>query len=169
MATDKTGKKNSAKRSKGGAARAPRTRDLRIIWGGARNAGMDEETLRDLVEDITGQRSISVLNATQRGQVIRDLEAKGATVYRFKPKKYPGGTSTPGKKTDMISAAQQAFIEDLWEALIKAGVENARSSEWRAAFSYRIIGKKWPQKKWEAGQIIEALKKRTKQERKKNG
>ena len=60
----------NAKKDRKGSM-APRNKDLRKIWGGAKNLGMDEETLRDLVEDLFGSRSIGGLNATSNRAASR--------------------------------------------------------------------------------------------------
>lgn len=49
------------------------TGQIRKIWGTARNLALDEEQLRDIVEEITGQRRISVLNRFQAACVIDRL------------------------------------------------------------------------------------------------
>lgn len=67
-----------------------RTRELRRIHAGRKALCLDDDTYRDLLERVTGQRSAADLNAKQRRAVIDDLYRLG-----FKPKDHrkpaPGG------------------------------------------------------------------------------
>jgi len=151
----------------------PYVRDLRKIHVGARELGLDTELLHDLVKSITGKTSLKDLDATERGKVILELQRKGAFRYkkrgarsekRANNKPQTTNRKPGGKATEIITPAQQDFIHDLWVGLSEYGEEFARPN-FQTAFIKRIIGKQWPQKKWEAQKIIEALKSRISQER----
>ena len=58
-----------------------RTRELRRIHTGKRTLCLDDDTYRDLLERVTGQRSAADLDAKQRRAVIDELYRLG-----FKPK-----------------------------------------------------------------------------------
>jgi len=152
-----------------GSGGDPYRRDLARIWGGAKWLGMDEETLRDLVEDLSGKRSISQLTPHQRKLLIQDLAKKGAYRAGARTHGRPGRQNGPQPAARarqsgvrLITSKQQLLIDQLWEQLEKYE-RNAASKQWRFAFVHRIIGRGWPQKVWEAQQVIEALKKRIKQ------
>jgi phage gp16-like protein len=57
-----------------------RTRDLRRIHTGRRALNLDDDTYRDLLERVTGQRSAGLLTAPQRRAVIDEFNRLG-----FKP------------------------------------------------------------------------------------
>jgi len=163
-----------------------RTADLKKIWVGARALGLDKDLLYDLAESllersihdpVKGRRSIGNLNKIERWTIIKELSSKGAFIFRKLEGERPStqrrapdprhsrtraATTRAGKGTDIVSAKQQAFIIDLWERL-EAYEPNASAPAWREAFTYRIISVKYPQKKWEAARLIEALKKRISQ------
>lgn len=142
--------------------------------------GMDRELVYDLAESVTGKsvfshaqnrRSLTMLNRTERWKLIRDLKAKGAFHYRSAPKgadrPAQGETLGRGSGRDIISPAQQDFIETLFIELASLDADFGKP-EYRKGFIRIILGKEWPQKKWEAQKIIEAIKRRIKQEKKKD-
>lgn len=49
---------------------------IKKLWVTARNLGVDEESLRDLVESITGSRSISKMSEKHANNVIDALKGK---------------------------------------------------------------------------------------------
>lgn len=144
-----------------------RTREIAKIWVGAKSLNIESDDLHFLVKQLTKKDSIADLSATERARVIFDLQTKGAYTYRkgrtanaprpAKPR------SERGAGTDLVTPAQQTYIDGLWERLAEAE-ENAASIPWREAFTYRIISRKWPQARWEASKLIEALKKRIRQD-----
>lgn len=145
----------------------PYVRDLRRIWVGARALGMDSDTLHELVKNITNKDSLKKLSQLERTKVIKDLESKGAYRYKKKtPKPHTSNLKPRGRATDIITREQQEHIHKLWVALAEYGDQFARPN-WQGGFINRILGKVWPQKKWEAQKVIEALKSRLAQERKK--
>jgi len=145
------------------APKTPYIKDLRRIYGGARELGISDEDLHMLLRDLTGKESFKKTNKAERWKMIQDLQSKGA--YRYKGRAGEG-TRAPRKGTDIISAEQQKKIEEMWDRLVELGIGNAVRQQWRAAFCHRIIGKPWPQKVWEGQKLIEALKKRIQQEEK---
>lgn len=55
-----------------------RRRDLAAIHAGAKQLNMDEDTRRDLIERITGQRSAGDLDDAGRARVIEEMKRLGA-------------------------------------------------------------------------------------------
>lgn len=159
-------KKAAQNKEKTQSARPSRSKryvsDLRKIWVGARELGLDSDVLHDLVNNLFDKDSLKKLTQAERTKLIKDLESKGAYIYRGDKRRKPRGKGTA---TDIITPAQQEYIHKLWVKLSEYGEEFSRS-QWQAAFIERVIGKRWPQKKWEAQKIIEALKKRLAQVRK---
>jgi len=150
-------------------------KDFKRIWTGARSLGLDKETIHDLGEQIAGRsiyvqakkgRSLTVLNRIERWKLIQDLSAKGAFKYRSGKRVASSegkkGRTERGLGTDIITPKQQEFIEILFVKLASREPDFARP-EYRRGFIRQVLGKDWPQKKWEAQKIIEALKSRERQ------
>jgi len=81
------------------------------IWSRAAEIGLSEDDLRDLIEEISGQRSVRGLTKEKAGMVIDVLEGKAAKRREPVPKGNP----------DIINLAtpdQISYAEDLKE---KAG------------------------------------------------
>lgn len=89
---------------------APRTTEQnRRIWGLAQELGLDEETLRDVVESCTGQRSISKLAFSGADLVIARL--------REQIDRRRGGKKRIGAASDRVSRGQLRAIGHLREQL----------------------------------------------------
>ena len=86
----------------------------RRIWAMARQANLDEEELRDLVESVTEGRSISGLSEMAQGVVIAKLDAYvgKARAKRRRQKKRLDGT-----KGDEVTHAQIGEIRRLASAI----------------------------------------------------
>lgn len=56
-----------------------RKRDLAAIHAGAKQLNLDEDTRRDLIERITGQRSASDLDDAGRAAVLKEMRRLGAS------------------------------------------------------------------------------------------
>lgn len=77
----------------------------RRIWATAHQLALREENLRDLVEAVTGKRSISGLSFRNATLVIRELE--GLATERRRAHKRLGAPS------DRVNAGQIKYIRDL--------------------------------------------------------
>lgn len=62
-----------------------RKRELARIHCSKTELGLDDETYRDLLEQVVGVRSASKLDAVGRGKVLDRLRKLGAKGYRGKP------------------------------------------------------------------------------------
>jgi phage gp16-like protein len=85
-----------------------RNRDLRRIHTGRRMLCLDDDTYRDLLERLTGQRSAAALNGRQRRAVIDELYRLG-----FRPKDH--------RKPAAPAAAQAGLIGKIEALLADAG------------------------------------------------
>jgi len=113
---------------------------LRAIWAKARDLGMDETLLRDLVESETGSRLISSLSRDQASDVLNRLSQDRPPRRRRRQRGDPGA---------LITREQAQTIEHNYEDL---GLQ----PQARATFNKRMCGKPWPQTVGEAQKIIEA-------------
>lgn len=81
----------------------------RAIWGLAKRLKLGDEALRDLVESVTGQRSLSKLSNTYAGLVIERLKTLAG--------QQPGpGKQRPGRATPEQLWKQRQLAEELgWD------------------------------------------------------
>lgn len=130
---------------------------LRKIWGSARELGLGEEELRDVVERVTAQRSISALTCAQARDVIDQLVRLGATpgAQADQPRK-PSGRRRPEGVAALITPDQRALIEDLRAQL---GGNWTRDSYFEGACK-RLLRRPRPASSGDAARVIEMLKRR---------
>ena len=133
----------------------PTPAELRKIFAGAREAGLDDSQLRDLVEQITGQRSTRALNRDHTKRVIDGLVQLGARPGSPRPPKPSGRRPTPGV-TAMISPAHMQLIQKLREQI---GGDFVRD-EYFAGVCRKVIHKSRPVTAADANRVVEALKRR---------
>lgn len=92
------------------AARKISQPQMRLLWALARDHGYDGDGLRDLVEAVTGGRSISGLSRRQASRVIDRLSPNKA-----KPRKADPGNPPGADRRDLRK------IQALWAELGKRG------------------------------------------------
>ncbi|MCB1020615.1 MAG: DUF1018 domain-containing protein [Acidobacteria bacterium] len=93
----------------------PDAKQLKALWSRARERGVDEETLRDLVESVSGQRSLRALND---GQVRRVLDRLGPS--RVAPAQRRNAQAKHGRKgydqkqdpTVLVSPRELRMLEE---------------------------------------------------------
>lgn len=96
-----------------------RARLIRVIHVGKRELGMDEDTYRDFLKNLTGKRSCSALSEDQL-RIVRDaMKKKG---FHVKPK-------SKGKRAGNAKQPRINKITALWCALADAGVVENKSWE----------------------------------------
>ena len=94
----------------------PISRDqMKALWAAAKKGGLDEETLRDLVEAHTNSRSISGLSFDQARQILNELAPQtGSHHYRknhgYGRQKYQ---DLP-PRSNMATPKQLRCIEGMW-------------------------------------------------------
>lgn len=95
------------------AAQQPITpSQMRALWASARDHGYDQEGLRDLVERLTGGRSISGLTSRQASTVLDSLRPQP----KPRPRRQAGDDHGQAP-----SEAQQRKIHALWGELGRRG------------------------------------------------
>lgn len=132
------------------------------IWAAAREVGFERPDVYDLVESVSGQRSVSELTQAQASRVIDHLVELGATAGRPSSPK-PHGRKTAPNELLMITTDQRRLIENLRERL---GGKWLESPYFEGACG-RVIGKHRPGTAGEATRVIEMLKARLEHLRKK--
>jgi phage gp16-like protein len=83
-----------------------RTRDLRRIHTGRRALNLDDDTYRDLLERVTGQRSAADLDARQRRAVIDEFHRLG-----FQPPDHRRPGRTPADRVRLMGKIE-ALLAD---------------------------------------------------------
>ena len=103
----------------------------RKIWATAHQLGLEEPLLRDLVESVTGQRSISGLAFRQAQDVIRELEGQVSERRRqHRRVGPPSARISPGQLNYIYDLVGQSKFADLWafrawlKRYFKVGHEN---------------------------------------------
>jgi phage gp16-like protein len=106
----------------------------RFIKTAQRNLGLDDDTYRDFLENVTGKRSTTRMTVRQRWRVAEELKAKGMP--------FESRTKTGKKDADKDDGDQSRLVRHLWLKLKGYGVLRD-SSEW-VLLSYveRITGRK---------------------------
>ncbi|HEX8320998.1 phage protein GemA/Gp16 family protein [Longimicrobium sp.] len=132
----------------------PTPAETRKLFAGAREAGLDVEQLRDLVEAASGQRSTKQLNRDQTRQVIDALVKLGARAGT--PGRKPSGKRQPAGVTAMITPAQRTYIADLRAQLGGDWLKD----EYFAGACKKRMGKTGLTTSADANRAIELLKKR---------
>lgn len=121
-----------------------RKRDLAAIHAGAKQLNLDEDTRRDLIERITGQRSAGALDDAGRAQVLQELRRLGAG---GKPGRHPG------KPLNMDARPMLARIEQLLTAMQMQWTYADRLAQ----HMYRIERCAWLKSQNQLGGVIAAL------------
>jgi len=80
---------------------------LRAIWTAARDQGLAEDLLRDLVQHVSGQRSTRALTRRQASTVIDQLRGGERRFGKNKFRELDG-------RPDMATGAQLRKIEAMW-------------------------------------------------------
>lgn len=128
-----------------------RNRLLSAIHAAKRRLGLDDDTYRDMLERLTGERSAKALNEKDLHEVLSHLNGAGAKgFYAGRPVRAAGGPNAPLVRK----------IRALWLSLYHLGaVEDARESA-LLAFVERQTGKQAMEflKPAEHNLVIEALK-----------
>ncbi|WP_020179807.1 regulatory protein GemA [Methylopila sp. M107] len=129
------------------------TAQIRRIHVLARNAGLDEDTRRDLMQRETGRRSSSELDLRQAIKVIDVLQ------------KLPGAQAAPARRKVggalKLEGPYVAKIRALWISGWHLGVVRERSDTAMVAFIERqthIQNTRWLRDPADARKVIEALK-----------
>lgn len=86
---------------------------IKAIWTATRNQGLDEDTLRDLVENISGQRSTRALTIAQASEVLNRLTGDARPVRRGNSCNHRRYQEMDGRP-DMATGAQLRKIEAMW-------------------------------------------------------
>lgn len=124
--------------------------DLKIIHVAKRQLGIDEDTYRDMLVNITGQNSLKNMHISDRIKIINHLKKIG---FKIKPKAKP----KTAKVTD-----QRAKIKAIWgsmekEGLIKNGSKFALN-QWVKRMS-GVATVEWLSDIKQAQNVLESLKK----------
>jgi len=132
----------------------PTPAETRKIFAAAREVGLDEDRLRDLVEQVSGQRSTRALDRGQTHQLIELLVGLGARKGSGRPK--PSGRRPIDGVVNMISSAQRDMIGDLRAQL---GGDWGREEYFRGACG-KVIHKPAPLTARDGERVIEMLRAR---------
>lgn len=132
----------------------PTPPQLRKIFAAAREVGRSEEELRDLVELLSGARSISKLSETHTRELLDLLVRAGARAPA--PRKKPSGRRTAPNETLLVTPSQRTEIERLRG---KLGDDWLRDAYFAGACRKRIH-QDAPRTAGEAMRVIEMLKQR---------
>lgn len=132
----------------------PTPRELRKIFAAARELGLEEEKLRDLVEQVSGQRSTRALDALQTSTVIDALVRLGAASGAVATK--PSGRRSVRGVTKLITPGQHDMIAVLRTRL---GGDWLRDEYFEGACG-RLLRKDRPRTAGEAARTIEMLRAR---------
>jgi len=130
---------------------AERKRALRRVQTARRAIGLDDDTWRDLLERVTGQRSAAALGAGQLRDVSAELGRLGWT-----PEAHGGG----GTWRPRAKHGHHRKIYAIWGGLRAAGVWKVQSVQSLHAFCKRVA---WVDHvEWcdahQASKVIEALR-----------
>lgn len=128
---------------------------LRRIWAAARELSLDETGLRDLVEQLSGQRSISKLPPAQVRELIDLLVQAGARPPANTPRKPSGRRKAPGE-IQLITGEQRDYILDLRRQL---GTDWERDRYFEGACQ-RLLKRPRPRTAGEGARVIEMLLRR---------
>jgi hypothetical protein len=122
------------------------------IWAAGRELGKEREDVYDLVEQISGGRSITALTTEQAARVIDALIRAGARPAKRKP----SGKRVPAGVTKLISGPVRDEIAR-WRSSL--GGDWGRD-EYFAGACRKVIRKDAPTTGAEGAKVIEMLKKR---------
>lgn len=145
----------------------PNAGETKKIWAGSREIGLEEPGLRDVVEAISGQRSISALSAAHTRRLIDrlvELRTGGGIATAPKGAK-PSGRREPAGVLKLITPGQRGEISRLRG---EVGGDFLRD-EYFAGVCLKRIKKAAPVTAGDAAKVIEALKARLRYEQEKAG
>jgi phage gp16-like protein len=104
---------------------------IKVIYAGAKAAGLDEEMRRDLIERETGKRSLTALTDAEVERVARAVRrasppsAASASLKRTSDNASrqlaPAGEAGPVKKVRVAGQAHQRMIKAIWIGLYNLG------------------------------------------------
>jgi len=123
-------------------------KQLRMIWTLARQLGMDDELVHEMVFQVTGKDSLKKLSVPEAVGVIDGLVDDGARIRRKRIKRMRVGPNV----IELLTGKQIRLIEYLVDQL---GWENPNQL---TGFNRRVIKKERICTKQEASKIIEGLK-----------
>ncbi|HEX6038951.1 phage protein GemA/Gp16 family protein [Longimicrobium sp.] len=132
----------------------PSKRELAKIFAAAREVRLSEEQVRDVAEQVSGQRSISALDPQQTREVIDSLVRLGARGWT-NGKKPSGRPRVPGV-IKLITPEQRSYIQDLRK---KLGEDWLRDEYFHGACG-KVIGKPKATTAGDAARVIEMLRAR---------
>ena len=119
--------------------------------------GLDDDTYRDILERITGQRSAAKCTDAQLDAVLADFKKKG-----FRPKP---ATARRGSRTGSATIAETTYLPKLralWISAYNLGIVRNQSDQAMVKFLKRQTGldsERFLVKAVDAGKAIEGLKK----------
>lgn len=132
----------------------PETKNLKAVWARARERGVDEETLRDVVESVSGQRS---LRALDDGQYRRVLDRLGPS--RIAPAQRRNAQGKHGRRGyDASKDPKQLVSARELGMLAEAAALRGWSAATLAGFCKRQIKLEQPRTMGELNKVFWALK-----------
>jgi len=132
----------------------PSGAQLKKVWASARELGLEEQELRDLVEDLTGRRSIGSLTFAQARDLIDALVRMGAS--RGPGTRKPSGRRAAANETKLISGDVRDYIARLRAQLGDRWLQD----NYFAGACRRVIKRDRPRTAAEGARVVEMLKKR---------
>lgn len=127
----------------------PSTKQLKMIWVLARQIGLDDEGLHEMIEGLTGKKSLKELTKTDIKTVVNKLKLCGAK----SAKKRQPTRELPGNVVEMITSKQKKLIQIFESTLLWQEDPNRLKG-----FCKRIIKKDMATTKAEGTKLILALK-----------
>lgn len=113
-----------------------------------KEVGLDDDTYRDVLERLTGQRTAKGLSTMQIARVLDDMRARGWT-----------GATAPSKRQPSAAGLVRK-IWALWSDMCEAGIPREPTREALRSFVQRMTGVGSPE--WldveQARKVIEGLK-----------
>ena len=126
---------------------ALRRRQLAAIHVAKKKLGLDDDTYRDALEQLTGLRSAKNMSVAQRRRVLDYFRKQG-----FKPKRKMAPVGPAAKP-------QEKMILGLWDELQRIGARrsDARLETFMARMGIDVTHPRWPTPD-QANKVIEGLK-----------
>ncbi|MDR3361662.1 MAG: regulatory protein GemA [Desulfovibrio sp.] len=122
----------------------------RFIKMAQRKLGLDDETYRNFLEDVTGKRSTTEMTVKQRWRVVEELKRKGMSFES-------NGAKNDATKDDL---PQSRLARHLWLKLKDYGALRNASETALLAYVKRLTGKQ--RLEWcnaqQRNQVVETLK-----------
>jgi hypothetical protein len=128
----------------------------RLLWLLIKESAMDEPTRREWMLGVTGKISMTKVTSGEATKLIRDLRArlgKGENQKGFVENSGGKGRGVPpfADPDSPPSAEQTELIFRMLGDMGAVGTAKTHWIKWQ-------IGQHWPQHRWQAAKIIEALK-----------